>query len=153
VNIFATSPCPVESARFLDDKRVIKMILESAQLLSTAITLTGGEGPYRITHQNHPCSVWARSTRSNYLWLFDHFVALCDEYEARYNRLHKCEELSQVFYESADKILDGDMTPFMNCTPHKSTPVHEAYIKTLREKWAVDKRTPTHYGRKTWAHL
>lgn len=149
MNIFATSDCPVKSARFLDDKRVVKMALESAQLLSTAMTLTGGTGPYRVTHQNHPCSLWARSSRVRYLWLLDHFVALCDEYEARYNKLHACEKWTQVFRDYADEIVagDGDLLDFKNCTPYKNLPVHDAYRLVLADKWTVDKRTPTKYGR------
>lgn len=148
MNIFATSDCPVRSASYLDDKRVVKMVLESAQLLSTAMTLTGGTGPYRVTHTNHPCSLWARSSRVRYLWLLDHFVALCDEYEARYNKLHACEKWTQVFRDYADEITvgDGDLLAFKNCTPYKWAPVHEAYRKTLQDKWAKDTRTPTRYG-------
>lgn len=149
MNIFASSPCPLASAKYLDDKRVVKMVLESAQLLSTAMTLTGGAGPYRVTHQNHPCSVWARSSRVRYLWLLDHFVALCDEYEARYNKLHACENLTQVFRDYADELVVGDDTlDFKNCTIFKELPVHDAYRAALADKWSKDKRTPTWYGSK-----
>jgi hypothetical protein len=148
MNIFVTSDCPIKSAAYLDDKRVVKMILESAQLLSNALYFSEMPevAPYKPTHVNHPCSVWVRESRANYLWLVDHFIALCDEYEARYNKLHACEKLTQVFVDNADKIIDGRLLPFKNCTPRKELPVFLAYQLTLKEKWLNDKRKPTRYG-------
>ena len=75
MNIFVTHLDPVKCAQNLDDKRVIKMILESAQMLSTSINVSGGKGPYKTTHVNHPCSVWVRSSNANYYWLLNHFQA------------------------------------------------------------------------------
>lgn len=142
MNIFVTNPCPVISAQNLDDKRVIKMILESAQMLSAAMNLRGLKGPYKNTHVNHPCTIWARTTRKNYLWLTDHFIALCHEYSRRYKREHKCYPLKDVFIDAQDAIPEGDLTPFANCTPHKQIETIKAYKITMEEKWAVDKRKP-----------
>jgi hypothetical protein len=77
MNIFATYSNAHDSAFALDDKRAIKMILESAQLMSTAIHLCGGKAPYKATHPNHPVSIWARQTNTNYWWLLEHYQALC----------------------------------------------------------------------------
>lgn len=145
MQIFASDKCPMMSAMFLDDKRRIKMILESAQLMSTAMHVHGIEGaPYKITHKNHPCAIWARKTKENYTWLFNHFVALCLEYKMAYKRQHKCEEYLKVFKNAYKYIPKGKLTPFPNCTPFKHiTDIHHAYKVCLMHKWAKDKRKPT----------
>lgn len=147
MNIFASYACPKKSAQFLDDRRVIKMVLESAQLLSTAINESGGKGPYKTTHKNHPCSIWTRQTIKNYYWLLDHFQYLCDEYSKRYNKIHKCETFKKDFISAASLINNGDLTFFPNCTIFKDEPdIHKAYRDYLVHKWNNDKRTPTWYN-------
>lgn len=147
MNIFATTDCPLASAQYLDDKRVVKMILESAQLMCTALVSVGVAAPYRPTHVGHPCTVWTAASQGNYRWLYEHFLALCGEYEARYNKLHACEMYSDFFAAEQDALPAGGLTPFKNCTPYKLLPVHEAYVLTLADKWALDKRVPTRYGK------
>lgn len=148
MNIFVSNNCPIKSAQFLDDKRVVKMILESAQLLSTAINECGGKGPYKNTHKNHPSAVWARETKNNYMWLFDHYIALCNEYKQRYNKEHKCYSLKQILLDNLNLIPDGPLTPFPNCTIFKNeTDVIKAYNLYLLHKWEIDKRIPTWYGK------
>jgi hypothetical protein len=71
VNIFVLHKHPRQAARMQCDQHVVKMTLESAQMLSTVINELGGEGPYKSTHVNHPCSVWARQSLGNFLWLYD----------------------------------------------------------------------------------
>jgi hypothetical protein len=140
MNIFVTSPDPVESAVNLDDKRVIKMILESAQMLSTAMVVHNGPGPYKITHKNHPCTVWARTTSANYKWLYDHYVALMDEYTYRYGKKHACEGISYLLAKGEQLVPQGDLTPFANCSLFKELDVVEAYQRTMNHKWHNDKR-------------
>jgi hypothetical protein len=144
MNIFATKRCPVCSARALDDKRVVKMVLETAQLLSVAM---GDAGPYRPTHVNHPCAVWVRSAPDNGYWTFLHFKALCAEYTHRYGKTHKCAEHMEAFeywfasHQGADWRQASD---FVNCTPYKDEPdVHRAYQMYMCDKWRDDKRAPT----------
>jgi hypothetical protein len=140
MNIFVTHECPIKSARFLDNKRVIKMILDSAQLLSSAINISGGNAPYKSTHVNHPCSIWTRTSKSNYIWLLNHFDALCKEYTRRYQKIHKSNHYYQFFLQSANLINDIGLTPFPNCTTFKHiTNVHQAYITYLDEKFRTDK--------------
>jgi hypothetical protein len=143
MNIFITNEDPEVCAQNLDDKRVIKMVLESAQMLSTTMNLCGGQGPYKTTHANHPCTVWVRTGRANYYWLLNHFLALCQEYTARYGKIHKCEVFFSRFNQNAHLIPCDALTPFANCTPHKDMATIEAYKRTLNEKWASDKRAPT----------
>lgn len=143
MNIFVTSSCPRESAEVLDDKRVIKMILESAQMLSTAMHVNGLNAPYKPTHKNHPCTIWTRTSKKNYLWLYDHFIALMEQYSSRYGKTHKCAMYKHIFVEAAEHMPDGELTAFPNCTPHKDMEVISAYRRTMKEKWQADKRKPT----------
>jgi len=94
MNIFVLDRNLVKSAQAHVDKHVVKMPLETAQLLCTARhELTGDADtiPYRKTHTNHPCSVWARQSLANYTWLCDLGIALCEEYTYRYEKVHKCQ--------------------------------------------------------------
>lgn len=146
MNIFVTDKCPIQSAKFLDDRRVIKMILESAQLLSTAMNFYGAKGPYKTTHLNHPCSIWVRSSRANYNWLYEHFMALISEYYQRYNKIHKCYDFHLDFYRNRFKIPDNELTPFINCTTYKNEKnTIKAYQLYLMDKWNKDKIEPTWY--------
>jgi len=120
VNIFKTSEDPDICARDLDSKRLIKMILETAQLLSTAMYKTGGTGPYRLTHANHPCSVWAAESDLNYRWLINYFVSLNKEYTLRYKRTHKSFSLLSIFTEYADRMPKGPLVMVPNCTIFKN---------------------------------
>jgi len=153
MNIFFTSPCPVESAKFLDTKRVNKMILESAQLLSTALRENGYEGDiYKSTHRNHPSTVWARQSRDNYIWLLRHFEALAKEYHARRGKWHKSYiTLYNTLSNAVSYIPEGKLTPFANCAAREDLgisykhleDVHQAYKLYLNERWDLDKKEPT----------
>ena len=106
MNIFYLDEDPVKAAKLQYNKHVVKMILESAQMLCTAHHVHGDTFqkqavPYKQAHLNHPSTVWARENASNYEWLFHHFCALSLEYTLRYNKTHlsytKCfHPLSEV---------------------------------------------------------
>ena len=90
MNIFYLDRDPHEAARLQCDRHVVKIILETAQLLSTAHNeLDGGQIAYKSTHKNHPSAVWVRSSAAAYGWTFAHLVALGDEYRKRYGKVHK----------------------------------------------------------------
>jgi len=140
VNIFAVYPCPIKSAKYLDNKRLVKMVLETTQLLSTAINLCGGIGPYKTTHKNHPCSIWARTSKENYLWLHSLYCSLNVEYTNRFNKIHKCWQYKDKLLSSSKCIPNGNLTPFPNCTTYKHiNDVHEAYRLYLDDKFKNDK--------------
>jgi hypothetical protein len=146
MNIFVSDNDPIICAKFLDDCRCVKMVLETAQMLSTAISYCGGLGPYKITHINHPCSVWTRQSKANYRWLYSHFEALCSEYTKRYHKTHKCSVLKDMLAVGVELIPDGQLTTFPNCTIFKEeNDIHKAYTKYLQFKWQNDKRKPTRY--------
>lgn len=93
MNIFYLSEDVTECAESHVDKHIVKMPLETAQLLCTAHWVTGGSAKYKKTHVNHPSSVWVRQSILNYRWLCSLGKALCKEYTHRYGKIHKCEEV------------------------------------------------------------
>jgi len=114
MNIFFLSSNPIECAEMHNDKHCVKMVLEYAQLLSTAhriingvpdriVSITGRKKTvyrlpdsrdgilYSATHANHPSAIWVRQSRDNYAWLWSLLRALCKEYTYRYGKVHKVE--------------------------------------------------------------
>ena len=92
MNIFYLSSCPAEAAESHNDKHCVKMILEYAQMLSTAHRELDGNVPdilYKSTHKNHPSTIWTRSSKQHYDWLFRLFRMLSAEYMIRYGKIHK----------------------------------------------------------------
>lgn len=121
MNIFILDIDPGLAAQFHADKHVVKMILESAQLLSTAhYALDGVVRDYKPTHINHPCSIWTRQTTSNYTWLYSLFKELSAEYTRRYGKEHKSwATLKDVLRVAPRSILRDTMTPFALAMPDK----------------------------------
>lgn len=93
MNIFYLDHDVTKCAKYHVDRHVVKMIVESTQILCSAYYFTGEDNssPYKLTHGNHPCCIWARTSLSNWLWLKDLALALCDEYTYRYGKTHKCK--------------------------------------------------------------
>ena len=124
MNIFVLSDDPFKAAHYMCDKHVVKMILETTQMLSTVASRYGGTYvPYKPTHRNHPCTLWAGENFANYTWLLQHGFALVIEYHNRYNKDHKCDWLidglaQQVLSNKID-IPDGPLTPFAQAMPEK----------------------------------
>lgn len=152
MNIFISDTDPVIAAQNLDDKRVVKMILESAQMLCTALHINNAShlAKYKKTHENHPSNVWTRASDSNYKWLLSHFEALCDEYTYRYNKVHASAAMINDLRLGAHLIPKGDLTPFANCAARSDmgidfkseTDVPKAYQKYLVARWDTDKNKP-----------
>lgn len=112
MNIFYLHEDPVRAVDYMIDKHVVKMVLESAQLLCTCHRVLDGEHGFKLStngrklqtwthpdpvmeqtlyksqHFNHPCSIWLRESVENYEWLYKHFQALSDEYTKRFGKVH-----------------------------------------------------------------
>jgi len=89
MNIFYLDKDPVVAARVQYNKHVVKMILESAQMLCTAHRYYGNEDvPYKTAHLNHPSTIWCRQNSKQYMWLYNHMIALGEEYTKRYGKEH-----------------------------------------------------------------
>jgi hypothetical protein len=95
MNIFYLHYNTRRCARYHVDRHVVKMILETAQLLCTAIIIITNDentGFCKATHKNHPCAIWVRKSKANWLWLKELGLALCKEYTLRYEKKHKYED-------------------------------------------------------------
>ena len=94
MNIFYLDKNTTKCAQYHNDKHVVKMILETAQLLCGVHHLTPQvtpQVPYKLSHKNHPCSIWTRESLSNYLYLCELGLELSKEYTHRYGKRHKSE--------------------------------------------------------------
>ena len=137
MNIFYLDEDPIEISEMMCDKHNVKMILESAQMLSTAHRVLDGDEfadeheMYKATHKNHPSAVWTRTTDENYDWHFDLFKAMLGEYMFRYGKLHKCMDLFYPLERRPRNIPRGDFTPPPQCMPdeYKDDDTVEAYRK------------------------
>ena len=124
MNIFVLDRSPILAARYQCDKHVVKMVLESAQILST---INGG--PYRPTHVKHPCVLWTKECSANYSWLVLHAIALCDEYTYRYGKRHKSQDVIELLSYIPKDMPREDITPFVQCMPelYRGEDAVEAY--------------------------
>jgi len=115
MNIFFLDFDVEKCAKYHCDKHVVKMILETAQLLCSAHHVTIHDTihvPYKLSHKNHPCSIWVRESLSNYLYLCELGLALGEEYTYRYGKTHKSIEVIQWCLTNRPNIKDiGFTTP------------------------------------------
>jgi hypothetical protein len=127
MNIFYLSHKPSRCARWHCDKHVVKMILETCQLLYTAhwvlAAAAGGlpdlkgapplkgdpsqRGYRSIRNKNHPCAIWTRESREHYFWLCHLGLALCDEFRHRFRKQHSCFQHLLWLTENAPAALKG----------------------------------------------
>lgn len=119
MNIFVLDRDPVVAARYACDKHVVKMVLETAQILCSALFLNNDNIPiqYKPTHVKHPCVLWAAKSIENFRWLVYHGLGLADEYNFRYKKIHKS---SNVILDcgNLDYIIPaGGLTEFEQCMP------------------------------------
>ena len=126
MNIFYLDKDPAKAASYFYDKHKVKMILESAQMLCTAHHHygNGDNVPYKKAHYNHPSTIWCRQNASQYMWLYDHMIALGEEYTKRYKKTHltiiKCKE---VLKQLPPTIPDSTFTEPPKCMPdHHKVP-------------------------------
>ena len=137
MNIFILNKDPVLAAQEQCDKHVVKMIVESGQMLSTAHRMLDGSQTrrrsksgktmskywvlsddredtlYKAVHMGHPCTVWTMKSAENYKWHYEHFVALCKEYHHRYGKVHATQKLLEIPLKRVpNSILHTGRTPY-----------------------------------------
>lgn len=112
MNIFVLDWDVKKCAQYHNDKHVVKMILETAQLLCGAHHMTNSpyEIPYKLSHKNHPCSIWVRESIDNYLWLCELGLELCDEYRYRYGKRHKSLDIIEWCVVHKPKLSNKGFT-------------------------------------------
>ena len=113
MNIFYLDKDPIKAAKVQYNKHVVKMILESAQMLCTAHHCYGDKDqvenvPYKQAHLNHPSTVWTRRSKSTYMWLYNHMIALGNEYTKRYGKTHLSITKCKDFLAIPPKHIQGD---------------------------------------------
>ena len=151
MNIFVLAENPSLSAVMMCDKHVVKMVLETAQLLCSQFE--PGKAPYRRTHYNHPCSKWARERKANFEWLVYHGISLSKEYNFRYGKTHK--SLEAILWAEANmnqlNLYDtGLMSHFAQAMPDKYkhrnavTAYRNYYLgeKSRFAKWEKGRKAP-----------
>ena len=136
MNIFYLHKDPVEAAKLQYNKHVVKMILESAQMLCTAHHCYGDEDqvnnvPYKQAHLNHPSTIWARRSRSTYTWLYNHMIALGDEYTKRYGKTHLSINKCKEFLSKPPVHIQGDDW----CQPPQAMPDEYKDECSLQAYW------------------
>ena len=126
MNIFYFYKSPMLSAQAQPDKMLVKMPLETAQMLCTAHRELDGDeyadeaGLYKRAYWNHPCTIWARESSANYWWLYEHFIALGAEYTHRYGKVHSSvEKLWKPLFLMPKNIYKGAMTPLAQAMPEE----------------------------------
>jgi len=164
VNIFILDTNPRLAAQYQCDKHVVKMVLESTQLLCSPFE--AGTAPYKRTHYNHPAAIWTRQSLSNWKWLLEHAYALVDEYYFRYRPTdpdhpdayskHACEPYIDWCNTNYVKmnLPDLGLTPFVQCMPdiYKNPDPVQAYRnyylgeKRTIAKWNKNREKPDWYN-------
>lgn len=117
MNIFAVDNDPEIAARALCDKHVVKMPLETAQMLCTVGLSQGMVLPYMATHAKHPCTLWIGKAAANAEWAVYHGLALCQEYTRRYGKTHASEAVILEAASVVDRLPKGSITPFAQAMP------------------------------------
>jgi len=141
MNIFVLDRDVKKCAKYHNDKHVVKMILESAQLLCGVhhmVEENTDEVPYRLSHKNHPCSIWARENISNYLWLCELGLELCKEYSYRYGKRHKSQDVIEWCLTNTPSLPEEDFTE-----PPKAMPDEykvEDVVQSYRNYYCGDKK-------------
>jgi hypothetical protein len=150
MNIFILSKNIKRCARYHANAHVVKMILETAQILCSAhvvldnILIINEVPLYKLTHKNHPCNIWVRTSSENYIWLYKLFCELCKEYTFRYKKVHLCEKkLKEVLSNIPKNITRGDLTNFALAMPDECKIDNDA-IKSYRKYYNTRK---THIGK------
>lgn len=137
MNIFVLDKNPKIAAQMMCDKHIVKMIVETCQMLSAVLDnnydpkYSGddnllpserfGTCGYPKAHFKHPCTMWAMESKGNYKWLVKHLRAMCVEYSRRYNKCHSCEGQLMIFDGQLDylKFPSNRRTKFVQAMPDK----------------------------------
>lgn len=175
MNIFVLDNDPRVAANYMCNKHVVKMIVESCQLMSTAHHVLDGQvisrtakngrkfGTYehvrpgfkflRCTMINHPCTIWTRSSKQAYYWLWEHTNELLKVYRSRYDKIHAYDDMMQYSLIHAPRNISGcTMAPFAQAMPDQykredAVEAYRAYYIGEKSRFAVwpDNQTPKWY--------
>lgn len=113
MNIFILDDDPKLAAQAHVDSHIVKMPIEIAQLLSTAHRLNNSSNDilYKITHKNHPCAIWTRSSQDSYNYTTQIGLFLCEEYTHRYNKIHASSKVIEWCKNNPLSLPDINLNP------------------------------------------
>lgn len=137
MNIFVLDQDTKKSSQYHVDKHVVKMPLETAQMLCTAhyLAYNNLEAPYKPTHYAHPCNLWLIESLDNYKWLCELGLNLCHEYTYRYGKIHKCQNVIEWCMNNEPNLISIGLTKFALAMPNecKKDCAIESYRTYYRE--------------------
>ena len=121
MNVFVLSDNPQQAAKWHVDKHVVKMPLEASQLLCSVYWMQKIAAPYKMTHKNHPCAIFARQSCLNFNWVYEYGKALCAEYTTRYGKVHKSLAVLDWCYNNSHELIfnEYEMTKFPLAMPNE----------------------------------
>lgn len=140
VNIFVLDTDPQTAAQAHCDTHVVKMILETTQILCTVRHLAGNPVPdgYKPTHAGHPCTKWAAASPANYRWLHSLLFWLHVEYVGRYHRTHASSRLLAPLAPGLS-MAEGTMTPFAFAGPESC--LRDSIVESYRALYRLKQTT------------
>ena len=160
MNIFFLDKTPELSAEMLCDKHIPKMLLESAQMLSTAVrkyeketdTTPLAKPIYKSAYPNHPMTKWVGETKGNFEWALENAIYIHEEYRFRFNKNHKSYKVIKniINFELQAHLPEGDMTTPPQCMPdeykdNNYVTAYRNYYKGEKEyfaKWEKGRHQP-----------
>ena len=139
MNIFVLDYNPQKAAEYHCDKHVVKMILESAQILCSVHHKNGDKDvPYKLTHKNHPCTIWAGESKQNYLWLTELAEHLNDEFMFRFNHEVNHKSYDVIANLPPIDLPDIGLTKFAEAMPDYCK-VTDCTVMNYREYYRKEK--------------
>ena len=143
MNIFFLDKTPEKSAEYLCDKHVPKMLLESAQMLSTALhshTMGISTGIYKEAYPNHPMTKWVGFNRDNFNWALENAMWIDEEYKTRFKKQHKSGKVIQCIIDNDyyKDIPDGFFSEPPQCMQDEYR--DKDYVTAYRKYYNTDKK-------------
>ena len=156
MNLFVLDVNPQLAAQQLDDKRVGSALREANQMMSAAVhrapqnrMVVGAGLGCRLTHADHPVTLWVGQTLGNFTWTYHYALALIDEWTLRYGTVHGSGERTPYIWTFKNCIPDGPLLPFQNSARNDGLgldfthlPVPQSYREYLKKRWSSDVRPP-----------
>lgn len=139
MNIFVLDQDPKIAAQMACDKHIVKMPLETAQMLCTIYHKNNLNAPYKRTHEKHPCTLWAGISKENYDWLYEHGLSLSKEYTFRYGKVHACESIIKSLVSKNISFKWPSMTKFALAMPDQYKDKLDP-VKSYRNYYIGDKK-------------
>ena len=142
MNIFHLHKDPKICAEYHCDKHVVKMILETAQMLSTAYRRNFGDNDdlYKTAFPKHPMTIWVGDSGYNFKWSLDLLDELLHQYTLRYNKVHTTKKISDLLHNRHNKwnCWKTEFTPPPQCMPDQYK--HKDYITAYKQYYIGEKK-------------